>query len=113
MYLFPSGVQGIRDITLRVYMTFEALLLTVGLQHGAVSIALLAIYRPPPSPTDQFITELSDVLERCSTYSHCYVAGDPQHTCTVGRFDVIDNCEIQPSAEELWTTGLHQTTDPR
>ena len=83
----------VRDITLPAYMTFEALLLTV--QHGAVSVALLTIYRPPPSPTDQFFTELSDVLERCSTYSQCYVAGDvnihlyDSTSSTTAKFNIL------------------------
>ena len=45
-------VGMIRAILLPVYKSFEALILSV--RHGAVNVAVLTIYRPPPSATDEF-----------------------------------------------------------
>ena len=40
----------VRNISLPVYKTFEALLVTV--HHGGISLTVLTVYRPPPAATD-------------------------------------------------------------
>lgn len=58
-----------------LYRTFE--LLSLYILSPTVTSLLLVVYRPgSESPTDDFIKEFNDVLERCSSYAQCIVTGD-------------------------------------
>ena len=58
-----------------LYRTFELLLLYI---HGnSINSLLLVVYRPgSKSPTVEFIDEMTDVLDRSSSYSKCIMVGD-------------------------------------
>ena len=57
------------------YQKFE--LLSLFLFNPTISSLLLVVYRPGSKPpTDDFIKEFGDVLERSSSYKRCIIVGD-------------------------------------
>ena len=58
-----------------LYRTFELLPLYI---HGnSINSLLLSVYRPGSKPpTVEFIDEITDVLDRSSSYSNCIMVGD-------------------------------------
>ena len=45
--------------------------------QGSINSLLLAVYRPgSKSPTVEFIDEVTDVLDRSSSYTKCIMVGD-------------------------------------
>ena len=85
------------------YKTFEVLPLYVC--SGAFACLVVSIYRPQSasSVTEEFFSELANVLERCSSYDNCIVVGDinvhfddcsSPHTDTLmSLFDSFGMCE--------------------
>ena len=70
-----AGIR-INIIDFPTYTTFEILPLCV--RHGARKTAYITIYQPKPLSliTDAFFDEISDVFERCASYSDCIIVGD-------------------------------------
>jgi len=58
-----------------LYSTFE--LLSLFIFNQPIASLLLIVYRPGSKPpTTDFIKEFGDLLERSSSYNHCFIAGD-------------------------------------
>lgn len=79
------------------YQTFE--LLPLYILSPVITSLLLIVYRPGSKPpTDDFVKEFADALERSSTYAQCIVVGDvnvhiddPTATHTGPFLDLLEN----------------------
>ena len=73
--VFIRSSIKVRIVDFPLYRTFELLLLYV---HGnSINSLLRAVYRPgSKSPTVEVIDEITDVLDRSSSYSKCIMVGD-------------------------------------
>jgi exonuclease III len=107
--VFCRSLFRVRTIALPPYNTMEALALTIN--SSVLSTALIAVYRPGSQHvTSAFFDELSDLIERCSSFSQVIIVGDinihldctesttsQQFQSLLKDFDFIERVNKQPT----------------